>query len=75
MPGDLPGVDSNEDKEVWEYVFEVGAGSLEGGGVWGGWGGGCGWDHHRCRSQGWFTLGGCQASERSSKLREECLLK
>lgn len=68
MPGDLPGVDSNEDKEVWEYVFEVGVGSLEGGvgGVW---------DHHRCRSQGWFTLGGCQASERSSKLREECLLK
>lgn len=31
MPGDLPGVDSNEDKEVWEYVFEVGVGSLRGG--------------------------------------------
>lgn len=38
MPGDLPGVDSNEDKEVWEYVFEVGVGSSEGGVCGGGLG-------------------------------------
>lgn len=66
MPGDLPGVDSNEDKEVWEYVFEVGVGSLEGG------------------VEGFGIIIAADprdgshwadASERSSKLREECLLK
>lgn len=52
MPGDLPGVDSNEDKEVCECVCvcEVGG------------------DHHCCTSQGLFSLGRCQVSETSWRI-------
>lgn len=54
MPGDLPGVDSNEDKEGLVCVCVC---------VWGGG------DHHCCGSQGWLTLGSCQLSERRRRIK------
>lgn len=58
MPGDLPGVDGNEDKEVCECVSVACLWCWVGG-----------WDHHCCGSQRWFTLGGCQVSETSWRIR------